>query len=129
MFIRTMFHVLTLTVILTAPGLAYGGKPEYGGQTVEVQAHHLEFVAEPTAQATHLHLYILDPQDKKVTNAGVKLQILSPDGLKTALALKYNVQEASYVGDLPLTVKGVYKVVALTTIGGKKLNARYTFKR
>ncbi|WP_218082810.1 hypothetical protein [Anthocerotibacter panamensis] len=127
MFTHKLFNLLVSAAILGAPVLAHGA-PEHGGQAVEVQEHQLELVAEPEAKSTHLHLYILDPQDKQVTNAGVKLQILAPDGMKTALTLKYDPQEASYTGNLPMTAKGAYKIVALTTIGKKRLNARYTFK-
>ena len=105
---------------------AIPGKPEHGGQSVEVDEHSFELVVEPETKATHLDLYITGPKEKVVTQAMVKLQISTPDGQKIALPLKYG--DGHYTGVLTKVAKGEYKVVALSTISGKKLNSRFTFK-
>jgi hypothetical protein len=118
--------LLTFTLLLL-PGAVSAHGAEYGGQSVEVQGNNLELVAEPETKGVHLHLYITDATEKIIANAQVKLQVTAPDSTKTLVVLTYDVKEKSYVTDLPMTVKGQYKVVALATLAGKKLNARYTF--
>jgi hypothetical protein len=122
---RKPLSTLAALLALTVPAFAHG-KPEHGGQSVEVDEHSFELVVEPEVKATHLDLYITDPKEKVVTQAMVKLQISTPDGQKIALPLKYG--DGHYTGVLTKVAKGEYKVVALSTISGKKLNSRFTFK-
>ncbi len=110
------------------PVAVYAHGAEHGGQAVEVQGYNLELVAEPEAKYTHIHLYLMDAKDKIVSTAQVKLQVMAPDGKKLALPLVYDVKENSYTANLAMTAKGIYKAVVLTSVAGKKLNARYTFK-
>ncbi|MBC8122751.1 MAG: hypothetical protein H7Y22_13040 [Gemmatimonadaceae bacterium] len=117
--------VLMLSALLTGPVFA-GGKPEHGGQLVDVQGHHFELVVEPEAKTTHLDLFISDPENQPVTTATVKLQITDPSGQKSSLPLKYEGNH--YTAVLSAPVKGEYRVVALATISGKKLNSRFNFK-
>jgi hypothetical protein len=122
---RKPLSTLAVLLAFTVPVFAHS-KPEHGGQSVEVDEHSFELVVEPEALATHLDFYITDPKDKAVATAMVKLQISAPDGQKTALPLKYG--DGHYTGMLTKVAKGEYKVVALSTIAGKKLNSRFTFK-
>ena len=122
---RKSLSTLAVLLAFAVPVFAYG-KPAHGGQSIEVDGHHFELVVEPEAKATHLDLYITDPKAKVVAMAMVKLQISAPDGQKMALPLKYG--DGHYTGVLTKVAKGEYKVVALSTIAGKKLNSRFTFK-
>jgi hypothetical protein len=119
---------LPLMLIVLNTGMAYAhGEPKHGGQAVEVQEYQFELVVEPEAKATHLDFYIVDPKEKVVANASAKLQIATPNGQKVVLPLKY--AEGHYTAMLATTAKGEYKVVALTALGNKKLNSRFSFKR
>jgi len=123
------WFMLLLSISLLFPWAAYAHGAEHGGQAVEVQGYNLELVAEPEAKGTHLHLYLTDAKEQWVTTAQIKLQVMTPDGIKIAQSMAYDAKENSYVTDLAIVAKGEYKVVALTTVAGKKINARYTFKR
>ncbi len=123
---RKPLSTLAVLLVFAVPVFAHG-KPEHGGQSVEVDNHSFELVVEPEAKVTHLDFYITDPKEKAVATAMVKLQISAPDGQKMALPLKYG--DGHYTGMLAKAAKGEYKVVALATIAGKKLNARFTFNR
>ncbi len=116
---------LLLNAAFVLPISAADG-PKHGGQVVEVQGHQFELVVEPEAKTTHLDLFISDPKNKPVTTAVAKLQILGPDGQKTTLPLKYG--DGHYTAVLNAPIKGEYRVVALTSVGGKKLNSRFNFK-
>jgi len=116
------WSLLLLTALLLIPITAYAHGAEHGGQAIEVQGYNLELVAEPEAKGTHLHLYLTDAQEKLVTTAQVKLQIIAPAGMKIIQPMTYDANEKSYVADLPVTTKGEYKVVALTTLAGKRLS-------
>ncbi len=124
---KIKWPTLLLTALLLYPGIVLADA-KHGGQAIDVQGYHLELLAEPEAKSTHLHFYLMDGKDQLLTNAQVRLQVTMPDGTKKTLALGYSDKEKSYVADLPFNAKGTYNVVALTTIGGKKLNARYTFR-
>lgn len=115
---------LLLSALLSGPVQA-GGKPEHGGQLVDIEGHHFELVVEPEAKTTHLDLFINDPKNRPVTTATVKLQVTGPGGQKTTLPLKYEGDH--YTAVLPTAAKGGYKVVALASIGGKKFNSRFNF--
>jgi len=119
---------LLVMLIVLHTGSAYAhGEPEHGGQAVEIQDYQFELVVEPEANATHLDFYIADPKEKTVANASAKLQITTPNGQKVVLPLKY--ADGHYTAVLTNPAKGEYKVVALTTIGSKKLNSRFSFNR
>jgi ribosomal protein L25 (general stress protein Ctc) len=126
MSLQKMLFVPLLVGALAVPAFAHG-KPEHGGQSVEVDGHSFELVTEPETKVTHLDLYINDPKEKPVSTATVKLQISTPNGQKVSLPLKY--EGGHYTALLNAVVKGEYKVVALTSIGAKKLNSRFSFKR
>jgi hypothetical protein len=126
MSLQKMLLVLLLVGTLAVPAFAHG-KSEHGGQAVEVDGHSFELVAEPETKVTHLDLYINDSKEKSVSNANVKLQISTPNGQKVSLPLKY--EGGHYTAPLNSVAKGEYKVVALTSIGAKKLNSRFSFSR
>jgi len=118
-----------ILILLLFPGVVYAHGAEHGGQAIEVQGYNLELATEAQGPNIHIHFYLMDMKDRIVTNAQIKLQVTTPDGIKIAQALRYNAKEQGYVGDLVTVAKGEYKVVVLTTIAGEKINARYTFKR
>ncbi|UFP93186.1 hypothetical protein [Gloeobacter morelensis] len=122
---KRILSALALLVILTAASPVLGGA-KHGGQAVEIQGYHFELVVEPESGGAHLDLFINDPKSKAVSDAAVQLQVSAPGGQKLSLPMKYG--EGHYEAVLPAAAKGVYRVVALATVGGKKLNSRFSFK-
>jgi hypothetical protein len=112
---------------------AWAVTPKHSGQAVEVKGHHLELVVALEGKQTHMDFYVLGPSGKPLPDANVRFQVITPDGRKLMLPLSYEPEHGHYGALLPSDSqgsypKGQYKVVALTTVGGQKLNARYTFK-
>lgn len=119
--------------LLTLVPVAWAATPKHAGQVVEAKGHHLELVVALEGKETHMDFYVLDPSGKAVPNAAVKFQVLTPEGRRLMLPLTYEPEHGHYGVLLPPDgkgsyAKGQYKVVALTDIDGRKLNARYTFK-
>lgn len=101
-----------------------------GGQVIESQGYHLEFVPEKTDKGMHLDFY-LQKSDTHTAVGGAKVtaQVQMPDGKKETLTLKYDDKEKHYTALLATKAAGEYKVVILLDIGGKKVNGRFSFKR
>jgi len=101
-----------------------------GGQVVESQGYHLEFVPEKTEKGMHLDFY-LQKSDNHAAVGGAKVtaQVQSPDGKKESLTLKYDANEKHYTALLTSKATGDYKVAILCDISGKKVNGRFGFKR
>jgi hypothetical protein len=101
-----------------------------GGQVIETQGYHLEFVPKKSAKGMHLDFY-LQRSDNHVTigNAKIKAEIMMPDGKKQTINLKYDAKEKHYTGILETKATGDFKVVMLSDISGKKVNGRFSFKR
>jgi hypothetical protein len=101
-----------------------------GGQVVETQGYHLEFVPKKTAKGMHLDFYLQrsDNHDP-IANANVKAEITMPEGKKQTASLKYNAKDKHYTALLETKATGDFKVVMLSDIAGKKVNGRFSFKR
>jgi hypothetical protein len=101
-----------------------------GGQVLESQGYHLEFVPEKTAKGMHLDFYLQRSDNHApIGNANVKAEITMPEGKKQTINLKYDAKERHYTAILETKVTGDFKVVMLSDIAGKKVNGRFSFKR
>jgi hypothetical protein len=101
-----------------------------GGQVIETQGYHLEFVPEKTDKGAHLDFYLQKGDNhSSVGNANVKAEVTMPDGKKQTLSLKYDPKEKHYTALLETKATGDFKVVILSDISGKKVNGRFSFKR
>jgi hypothetical protein len=116
--------------LLTPAQKLKSGGPNKGGQVLEIGAYHLEFVPEQADQGTHLDLYLQNGSDHKpIPNAKVTAQIQMPDGTKKSTPLTYDAKGKHYTALLASKASGLYKIVFLCDIGGKKVNGRFSFKR
>jgi hypothetical protein len=125
--------VVLATAAVVSLNPAWAATPKHSGQAVEVKGHHLELVVALEGKETHLDFYVLGPTGRAVPDAIVRFQVLTPEGRRLMLPLSYEPEHGHYGVLLPADgrggyAKGQYKVVALTAVGGQKLNARYTFK-
>jgi hypothetical protein len=101
-----------------------------GGQVVETQGYHLEFVPEKTDKGAHLDFYLQKGDNhSSVGNANVKAEVTMPDGKKQTLSLKYDPKEKHYTALLETKATGDFKVAILSEIAGKKVNGSFSFKR
>ncbi|KAM3108906.1 hypothetical protein [Phormidesmis sp. 146-33] len=101
-----------------------------GGQVVESDNYHLEFVPEKEAEGTHLDFYLQKGDNHEaVPNAKVTAQVQLPDGTQKSLAMKYDAEGKHYKALLPGTIAGEYKVAILTDIAGEKVNGRFSFTK
>jgi hypothetical protein len=106
------------------------GEHSHGGQVIESGQYHLEFVAEPQNDVTHLDFYLKKGEKHDtVSNAKVTAQIQLPDGSQKELPLTYEAKEQHYHAVLSEKAAGEYKVAILSDINGEKVNGRFTFKR
>lgn len=112
----------------TSSKAANHSAPRQGGQVLEVDNYHLEFVAAPEASGIHLDLF-LQTGDTHVAIEGatVKGQVQLPDGSQQDVEFEYDPEGKHYAAMLPATASGEYKVVILTDINGKKVNGRFSF--
>jgi len=115
---------LTQTAVITKL------KEGKGGQVIESQGYHLEFVPKKTEKGLHLDFY-LQKSDNHATVGGAKVtaQVQMPNGKKEALTLKYDAKKKHYTALLAVKATGDYKVAILCDIAGKKVNGRFSFKR
>ncbi len=115
---------------ISTPQIIAKAEAKNGGQVVEVQGYHLEFVPEKTDKGAHLDFYLQKGDNhSSVGNANVKAEVTMPDGKKQTLALKYDPKEKHYTALLETKATGDFKVVILSEIAGKKVNGRFSFKR
>lgn len=106
------------------------GTPQAGGQVIESGPYHLEFMAEPEDNGTHIDFYLQSGDNHQaISNANVTAQIQLPDGSQKELPLSYDPKGKHYTVLLPEKVAGEYKVAVLSDIKGEKVNGRFTFNR
>jgi hypothetical protein len=106
------------------------GKPNQGGQVVEVGAYHLELVSINEDGGVHIDLFLQNGSDHSpIPDAKVSAQVQLPNGTKKSLDMPYKEDGKHYGALLSETIAGEYKVVILSEIKGKKINGRFTFKR
>lgn len=117
-------------VLAISPQISTAGEVNKGGQVVEFQGYHLEFVPEKTAKGMHLDFYLQKSDTHAaIANAKITAQVQLPDGKKQTLPLTYDAKEKHYTAILETKATGDFKVVMLCDIGGKKVNGRFSFKR
>ena len=131
LLIITILGISTpLLAIASPPPIIAKSESKMGGQVVEVQGYHLEFVPEKTDKGAHLDFYLQKGDNHSaVDDANVKAEVTMPDGKKQTLALKYDPKEKHYTALLETKAIGDFKVVILSKIAGKKVNGRFSFKR
>lgn len=101
-----------------------------GGQVIETGKYHLELIALPEKNGTHLDFYLQEGANHKaISNAKVTAEVQSPTGSQKTLNLAYDAAGKHYAALLPEQTPGEYKVVVLSEINGEKVNGRFTFKR
>ncbi|WP_250124767.1 hypothetical protein [Chroococcidiopsis sp. CCMEE 29] len=101
-----------------------------GGQVIESGKYHLELIALPESNGTHLDFYLQEGANHKaIPNAKVTAEVQSPTGSQKTLNLTYDAAGKHYAALLPEQTPGEYKVVVLSEINGEKVNGRFTFKR
>ncbi len=106
------------------------GKPNQGGQVVEVGAYHLELVAINEDGGVHIDLFLQNGSDHSpIPDAKVSAQVQLPNGTKKSLDMPYKADGKHYGALLSETIAGEYKVVILSEIKGEKINGRFAFKR
>lgn len=102
----------------------------HGGQVIESGEYHLEFIAEPNDDGTHIDFYLeKGEKHEHIGDAQVKAQIQLPNGEQKSIPLIYEADENHYHGILSETLSGEYKVVILSDIKGEKINGRFSFER
>jgi hypothetical protein len=106
------------------------GKPNQGGQVIEVGAYHLELVTINEEGGVHIDLFLQNGSDHSpIPDAKVSAQVQLPNDTKKSLDLPYKADGKHYGALLSETVAGEYKVVILSDIKGEKINGRFSFKR
>ncbi len=106
------------------------GEHSHGGQVIESGQYHLEFVAEPNDDGTHMDFYLeKGEKHEKVSDAKVTAQIQLPNGEQKTIPLEYEADEKHYHAILPEKASGEYKVAILSEVNGEKVNGRFSFKR
>lgn len=104
--------------------------PRQGGQVVETEKYHMEFVPIPEAEGIHLDFYLQTGDDHaSIDNANVIAQVQLPDGSQQEVPMEYDAAGAHYFAFLPSQATGEYKVVVLTDFNGEKANGRFTFTK
>ena len=117
-------------VLAISPQISTAGEVNKGGQVIESQGYHLEFVPKKTAKGMHLDFYLQKSDTHAaIANAKTTAQVQLPDGKKQTLPLKYDAKEKHYTAILETKATGDFKVAMLCDIGGKKVNGRFSFKR
>jgi hypothetical protein len=100
------------------------------GQVIETEKYHLEFVAEPETNGTHLDFYVRSGDNHdSIDNAKVVSQITLPSGKQNSLDFIYDSEGKHYTVFLPEASKGKYQIVMQTDIQGEKVNSRFAFDR
>lgn len=118
------------TASLGVPPQAIAGEVNKGGQVVESQGYHLEFLPKKTEKGMLLDFFLQKSDNhSSVVGANVKTEVTMPDGKKQTLSLKYDTKKKHYTTLLETKATGDFKVAILCDIGGKKVNGRFSFKR
>ncbi len=101
-----------------------------GGQVIESDPYHLEFISEPESDGTHMDFYLQKGDNHEaISNAKVTAQVQLPDGTQKSLPLTYDAEGKHYTALLPGKTSGEYNVAILSNISGEKVNGRFTFNR
>lgn len=105
------------------------GKPNQGGQVVEVGAYHLELLLGKEENNIHLDFFLqTGDTHAAVADAKVTAQVEFPDGTQKSYDLAYDAPNQHYAINLPTSASGEYKIAILTDIKGEKVNGRFNFK-
>ncbi|MFM7602867.1 MAG: hypothetical protein ACKO7R_16990 [Pseudanabaena sp.] len=105
------------------------GKPNQGGQVVEVGAYHLELLLGKEENNIHLDFFLQTGDTHEVIpDAKVTAQVQFPDGSQKSYNLNYDAPNKHYTINLPTSNSGEYKIAILTDIKGEKVNGRFNFK-
>jgi len=105
------------------------GKPNQGGQVVEVGAYHLELLLGKEENNIHLDFFLqTGDTHAAVPDAKVTAQVQFPDGTQKSYDLAYDAPNQHYATNLPTSASGEYKIAILTDIKGEKVNGRFNFK-
>jgi hypothetical protein len=110
---------------------SHGGSDHgIGGQVVETEDYHLEFLSNKVGEGVSLDFMIGESKSHApVTTAKVTAQVQMPDGTQQSLDMKYDTASKLYKATLPKATAGEYNVAILSDIGGKKMNSRFSFKQ
>ncbi len=101
-----------------------------GGQIVEAEGYHLEFLTSKADDGVSLDFMIGKGETHApVTDAKVTAQVQQPDGTQQALEMKYDAGGKVYKAILPKASAGEYTVAILSNVDGKKMNSRFSFKQ
>lgn len=107
-----------------------GNHGSKGGQVIETGVYHLEMIAEPEAEGTHIDFYLQKGDNHEpVSDAKVTAQIQLPDGTQKTLDFVYDAEGKHYAVLLPEKAAGEYKLAILSDINGEKVNGRFSFKK
>lgn len=102
--------------------------PQKGGQVVETEKYHLEFVALPEENGTHLDFYLQKGDNHEtVPNAKVTAQIQLPDGTQKTVPMPYDAAGKHYAASLPGKIPGQHQVKITSDIEGEKVDGRFSF--
>lgn len=99
------------------------------GQAVEVDGYHIELKSHKEDKVTHLDIAFQKGDNYEVVmGAKVTAEIKMTDGTSKTLSLPYKSTEKVYRTDLSDLPPGDYKLIVLSEIDGKKMNARFNLK-
>ncbi len=102
------------------------GKPNQGGQVVEVGAYHLELLMVKEENNIHLDFFLqTGDTHAAIPDAKVTAQVQFPDGSQKSYDLAYDAPNQHYATNLPTNASGEYKIAILTDIKGEKVNGRF----
>ncbi|MGB7413409.1 MAG: hypothetical protein WA902_04290 [Thermosynechococcaceae cyanobacterium] len=114
----------------TATESGHAAVPQAGGQVVESGPYHLEFVAGPEANGTHLDFFLQtgDNHDA-IPDAEVTADVQLPDGSTQTLPLTYDAEGKHYAALLNATAPGEYQVSIVSDIKGEPVKGRFSFTK
>ena len=108
----------------------HAAKPLKGGQVVESEPYHLEFVPVKEDNGTHLDFYLQKGDNHEaIPNAKVTAQVQLPDGTQKTLNLAYDAAAKHYAALLQGKATGQYQVKMIADVNGEKVNGRFTFNQ
>jgi hypothetical protein len=117
-------------VASVAPESNHAALPQAGGQVVESGPYHLEFVAEPETNGTHLDFFLqTGANHEAIPNAKVTADVQLPDGATQTLPLTYDAEGKHYAALLKSTTPGEYQVSVVSTINGEAVKGRFSFTK
>lgn len=77
----------------------------------------------------HLDFYVRDKSDKHIKGVTGNFHVTKPDGSKIEIPIVEETPHDHYHGMVKLDQSGEYLIVAQVSVGGKKLNPRFSFSR